>query len=400
MYTPPQTVSLRHDHSLSALSAGLLAVFTGYAGSLILIIQAAQAAGLNAAQTTSWVWAVSVGMGLGSLLMSLHYRLPLLLVWSTPGAALLAVNLPGIAFAEAVGAYLVSGLLVILSALFTPLTRLARRLPSTLAAALLAGILFQLGTQVFLAGAADSWLVLPMLAVWLLCSHWTPRLAIPLALLTGLLIAGQQGRLELGSIDWQLAQPVWQTPQFSVQALFSLALPLYLLAMTAQNLPGLAVLQTDGYRPPVRGVLLGSGLMSLLLAPFGNHGMTLAAITAALCTGEQTHADPRRRYMACVWAGVACLAIALFAGSLGSLLLHLPGSLISTLAGLALLGTIGSGLSQAMHNSEQRHAALLTFMVTASGVSAGGLAAPCWGLLVGLLWLGLQRLRQRQLLRQ
>ncbi len=379
------SASLRRDTNLSTLTAGFVAMLTGYSSSVILMVQAGQAAELSNAQIASWIWALSIGMALCTVALSLRFRLPLVVVWSTPGAALLITSLPGVSYSDAIGAFMLCGLLMLLSGVSSTVARLMRWLPASLAAALLAGILFRIGSQIFLAAQEQIGLVLVMFLGYLLAKRWFARYAVLLALLCGTLAAWFMGMLDLPEVQWQLTLPEWTTPSFSLSAMISIGLPLYIVAMTSQNLPGLAILKSDGYEVDPAPILSLTGLMSVLLAPFGSHGINLAAISAAICTGPEAHSDPARRYTAAVFCGILFGVIALFAGTLTVLFMALPGALVISIAALALLGSIAGGLSKAMENPGEREAALIAFMVTASGFTLFSIGSAFWGLIAGAL---------------
>ena len=379
------SASLRRDTSLSTLTAGFVAMLTGYSSSVILMVQAGQAAELSNAQIASWIWALSIGMALCTVALSLRFRLPLVVVWSTPGAALLITSLPGVSYSDAIGAFMFCGVLMLLSGVSSTVARLMRWLPASLAAALLAGILFRIGSQIFLAAQEQIGLVLVMFLGYLLAKRWFARYAVLLALLCGTLAAWFMGMLDLPEVQWQLTLPEWTTPSFSLSAMISIGLPLYIVAMTSQNLPGLAILKSDGYEVDPAPILSLTGLMSVLLAPFGSHGINLAAISAAICTGLEAHSDPARRYTAAVFCGILFGVIALFAGTLTVLFMALPGALVISIAALALLGSIAGGLSKAMENPGEREAALIAFMVTASGFTLFSIGSAFWGLIAGAL---------------
>jgi benzoate membrane transport protein len=375
------------DSSTSALVAGFIAMLTGHTSGLVLIFQAGQAAGLDSGLIASWIWALSLGMALCTIGLSLHYRAPIVVAWSTPGAALLISSLPGVSFSEAIGAYLVCALLLTLVGLTGSFERLMRRLPASLASALLAGILLRIASAIFPAAEQQTSLVLAMLFSYLLFKRLQPRYAVLAALVVGSLLAYQLGLLDLSSVPLTLAQPQWTTPSFSLNAIISIGLPLFVVAMASQNIPGLAVLRADGYNVPASPLLSVTGIASLLLAPFGAHGVNLAAITAAICTGPHAHENPRKRYTAAIYCGLFYALAGLFGASLVALFAALPTALLMSVAAIALLGSIGNGLSAALHNPNEREAALLTFMVCASGISFYGIGSAFWGLLAGVLTL-------------
>lgn len=375
------------DSSLAALVAGFIAMLTGHTSGLVLIFQAGQVAGLDSGLITSWIWALSLGMAVCTIGLSLHYRQPVIVAWNTPGAALLISSLPGVQFGEAIGAYLVCSLLLILVGVTGSFERLMRRLPASLASALLAGILFRIASEIFPALQEHSGLVLAMLLGYLLLKRWEPRYAVMAALLVGCSVAYFLGLLDLSDVPLELASPQWTTPSFSLSAIVSIGLPLFVVVMASQNIPGLAVLRADGYQVPASPLISVTGIASFLLAPFGAHGVNLAAITAAICTGPHAHEDPAKRYTAAIWCGVFYALAGLFGASLVALFAALPTALLMSVAAIALLGSIGNGLSVALYDLREREAALLTFMVSASGVSFFGIGSAFWGLVAGLLTL-------------
>ena len=373
------------DTSPSALVAGFIAMLTAYTSSLVLMFQAGQAAGLSSAQISSWIWALSIGMAICSVGLSLRYRMPITVAWSTPGAALLITSLGGVAYSEAIGAYIVCALLVLVCGLTGSFERLVRRIPASLASALLAGILFKIGSELFVAAEHRTLLVLGMFFSYLLVKRLSPRYCVLAALVVGTALSGALGLLDFSGFTLELAQPVWTTPTFSLAATSSIALPLFVGAMTSQNMPGMAVLRADGYTVPASPLISATGLMSLLIAPFGAHGVNLAAISAAICTGPHAHEDPSRRYVAAVWCGLLYAVAGVFGATLAALFAALPKELVLSIAALALFGSIMNGLSVAMAETREREAALITFMVTASGLTLFSVGSAFWGIVAGLI---------------
>lgn len=375
------------DTSVSAVVAGFIAMMTGYTSSLILMYQAGQAAGLSAGQIASWIWALSIGMALCSIGLSLRYRTPITVAWSTPGAALLITSLGSVSYPEAIGAYLTCAALVTVCGVTGTFERLVRRLPGSLAAALLAGILFRIGSEIFIAAQHQTLLVLGMFFAYLVCKRASPRYAVLAALLVGLALAAGLGLLNFSGVSLQLAVPVWTTPAFSLGATISIAIPLFVVCMTSQNMPGMAVLRADGYQVPASPLITVTGIASLLLAPFGSHGINLAAISAAICTGPQAHENPAKRYTAAVWCGVFYGVAGTFGATLAALFAAFPRELVLSIAALALFGSIVNGLTQAMAEPREREAALITFMVTASGMTLFSIGSAFWGILAGVVTL-------------
>ena len=389
---------LRHlirDFSLSALIAGFVAVLVGFTSSVAIVFAAAQALGATPAQTTSWMWALGLGMGLTSAGLSLWTRQPVLTAWSTPGAALLA-GTSGVAMGDAVGAFVVCGVLMLLAGFTGIFERVMDRIPQAIAAALLAGVLARFGLDAVGAVRSAPLLVCTMTAVFLIGRRAWPRYAVPAVLLAGIAVAAAQGRMDLGAIDWAMATPVWTTPRFGVAAFFGVALPLFVVTMASQNLPGVAVQRAAGYATPVSASIGVTGAASVLLAPFGAFALNLAAITAAICMGREAHEDPSRRYVAAVAAGVFYVALGLVGGAMVGLLQAFPRELVLVVAGLALLGTIAGGLVVALQHEAHRDAAALTFLVTLSGVTLAGIGSAFWGVVAGSVALLVQHYRSRR----
>ncbi|RAI63720.1 benzoate transporter [Pseudomonas fluorescens] len=373
------------DFSLSAAVAGFIATVISYAGPLVIIFQAAEAAHLSREVLSSWIWAISIGSAVLGIALSLRYRVPVIIAWSAPGSALLVTLLPDISMAEAVGAYLVSSLIIFVVGLSGAFDRIISKLPAAIAAAMLAGILFSFGTGLFVSMQHQPLLVLAMFACYLICKRVMPRYAVMMVLLVGCSIAAFTGELHREALVIGLATPMWITPEFSLGAILNIALPLVMVALTGQFVPGMAVLRASGYPTPASPIIASSALGTALLAPFGCHGLNLAAITAAICTGRESHEDPRKRYVAGVVGGLCYLLLGIFGATLVSLFSAFPKELIAALAGLALFAAIAGALTGAMAVPSDREAALVTFLVTASGMTLFGLSAAFWGLIFGMV---------------
>ncbi|ANK01161.1 benzoate/H(+) symporter BenE family transporter [Serratia plymuthica] len=375
---------LRQDFSLSAVVAGAIAVIVSYAGPLIIVFQAASAAHLPTEVISSWIWAISIGSGITGLILSWHLRVPVITAWSTPGAALLVGLLPGVTINEAVGAYIVSSLIIAVIGLSGAFDKLIGKLPRSIAAAMLAGILFHFGAEMFVSIQLQPALVMAMFVTYLLFKRLLPRYAIVAVLVIGGAVAGMSGMLNGGDIVVSVAHPVLITPAWSWHAIINIALPLTLVTLTGQYVPGMAVLRSSGYATPARPIVSMTAIASVLLAPFGSHGVNLAAITAAICTSEEAHREKSKRYIAGVACGIFYIVMGIFGATLASVFTALPKELIISLAGLALFGAISTGLTGAMADEKQREAALITFLVTASGMNFLGMASVFWGLIFGL----------------
>ncbi|WP_429319467.1 benzoate/H(+) symporter BenE family transporter [Paraburkholderia sp. GAS448] len=373
------------DTSVSAVVAGFVAMMTGYTSSLVLMFQAGQAAHLSDAQISSWIWALSIGMALTTIGLSLKFRAPIVIAWSTPGAALLVASLPHVAYPEAIGAFIVCALLLTVVGLTGWFDTLMRKIPAGIASALLAGILFEIGIEIFRAAQFQTALVLAMFFTYLVIKRFAPRYAIVTTLVVGAAVAGVLGLLDFGRFHVALARPVLTMPAFSLAAIISIGIPLFVVAMASQNVPGIAVLRADGYTTPSAPLIATTGIASLILAPFGSHGINLAAITAAICTGPEAHEDRSKRYTAAVWCGTFYLIAGIFGATIAALFASLPKALVVSVAALALFGSIMSGLANAMQDVKQREAALVTFMVTASGLTLLSIGSAFWGLVAGVL---------------
>jgi benzoate membrane transport protein len=371
--------------TITPVIAAMVAILAGYSGSVVIVFQAAAAAHLGPEQLSSWVWAISLGCGVTGVFLSLWHRAPISVAWSTPGAALLVVSLPNIAYPEAIGAFVLSAAAIVLLAVTGLFGRVMRLVPNAVASGMLAGILLRFGTDTFVSLGHAPLLVAVMLAVYFTARRLVPRFAVSLVLVAGVGLAVLRGQTDFSAVHLELAVPVFTWPRFSLFGAINLAIPLTLVAITGQYLPGLAVLRGAGYEVPPRGLISVIGGASLLLAPFGCHGITTAAITAALIAGPDGHEDPRERWRAGVAMGGLYLLIALFGATLAALFAALPKELIAAIAGLALLGAILGGLSNALATPGERDAAMITFLCTASGMSLFGLGAAFWGLVLGLL---------------
>ncbi|AZB64537.1 benzoate transporter BenE [Cereibacter sphaeroides] len=367
---------------LSLLSAALVAALVGYGSTIALVLAAAAALGATEAQTASWVLAICLGKAVGSAFLSWRSRVPVILAWSTPGAALVAAT-EGITMPEAVGAFLLAGLLIALTGALKPLGRAVALIPDGIAGGMLAGVLLPFCLK--LAGAAEALplLVLPAIAVFALVRLWNPALAVLAALAGGsaLAFAGEAAMPEL-----PLAFPTltFIPPAFDPTVLIGLGLPLYLVTMASQNLPGFAVLRAAGYEPPVRSALTVTGGLSALTAPFGAHTVSMAAITAAICLGDEVHPDRSRRWIVGLVYAAVWVELGLFGPAILACIAALPPALVTALVGLALLGPLTGALTAAFAHPEQRFAAVMTLAVTGSGVAIAGIGAAFWGLLAGL----------------
>ncbi len=371
--------------SLAHLSAGFVAVLVGYTSSAAIIFQATHTVGATEAQIASWMWALGIGMAVSSISLSLYYRIPLLTAWSTPGAALLVTSLAGVSLPEATAAFIFCGLLIAVIGYAGWFERLMHWIPVPLASAMLAGVLLKFGLSAFVSLQQEPLLVGCMFVTFLLMKRLLARYAIPLTLIVGILVAWLSGLMDLGQLALKWAQPVFVMPEIRLEALIGVGLPLFIVTMASQNIPGVAVLKANGYAAPLSKTIGFTGLTTMILAPFGGYAYNLAAITAAICMGEDVDKDKSKRYLASFSAGVFYLLAGLLGASITSLFLSFPQTLILAIAGFALISTIANSLQVALTDSSEREAALIVFLVTASGVSLLGLGSAFWGLVLGLL---------------
>ena len=380
-------MSFFRDLNLSAATAGFVAVLVGFTSSVALVFQAALAFGATPEIIASWMWALGLGMGLCSAIPSLVLRQPVMVAWSTPGAAVLASAglAGGFTMPQAVGAFIACAGLIVLVGATGWFERVMNRIPMAIASALLAGVLARFGLQAFAAAQTALPLVLCMLLAYLLGRRWVPRYAVPLTLLVAVAYVVARGQFNAAAVSLSWARPVFTAPEFSWAAFVSLALPLFVVTMASQNLPGVAAIRAAGYDMPVSRLITLTGVATLLLAPFGAYALNLSAITAAICMGEEAHPDRRKRYTAAVVCGAIYVAIGLVGAAVTGVLLAFPKELVLAIAGLALLGSIGGGLHAALKDDAHREAALITFLVTLSGVVIAGIGSAFWGVVAGAL---------------
>ena len=385
MPTSTSHSSVRLSDLIPPIVAGLISVIVNYGGTFILVFQAAKVAGLSPELTASWVWSVSIGVGVTGLFLSWVFRTPIITAWSTPAAAFLVVALSTTPYAEAVGAYMISAAAFVLLGLSGYFEKVIRLIPPGVAAGLLAGILLQFGIGAFGGMSLDPMLVGLLIVAYLVLKRLTARYAVVGILALGLAFLLAQGRVDLSGLELQLAAPVFTRPEFSLNALLSVALPLFLITLTGQYMPGMLVLRNDGFTTSANPIVTITGLGSLLMAPFGSHAFNIAAITAAICTGKQAHEEPSKRWIAGIAAGIFYILVGVFGVTLAALFMAFPATFITTLAGLALLGTIGGSLAGAMADASSREASLITFLAAAANITLLGIGGAFWGLLIGLV---------------
>jgi len=386
---------LLKDFSASAVIAGFVTVLVGFTSSAVIVFQAAQALGASPSEIGSWMCALGLGMGTTCILLSLRYKVPVVTAWSTPGAAMLITSAAGVPMGEAVGAFLISAALITFCGFSGWFERSINRIPISIASGMLAGVLLRFGLDVFVAMKTQFVMTFAMFCAYLIGRRVLPRYAVISALLLGTFIAGVQGLLHIEAVRLQLAQPVLTLPQFSLSTLAGVGLPLFVVTMASQNVPGVAVIRASGYSVPISPLIGWTGAATLVLAPFGAFAINLAAITAAICMGREAHEEPAKRYVAAVAAGGFYLVIGLFGSTVAAVFAAFPRELVLAIAGLALLGTIGNGLAAALAHEKEREPALVTFLVTASNVTLFGIGSAFWGLVAGGLSLFILQARRR-----
>lgn len=370
---------------LPPILAGLISVLVNYGGTFILIFQAAQMAGLSPELTASWVWSISIGVGITGILLSWYTREPIITAWSTPAAAFLITSLVTVPYAEAIGAYLLSALAFIILGITGYFEKLIRLIPIGIASGLLAGILLQFGITAFTNIIIDPFLAISLFFVYLITKRFSARYAIVSVLIFGFIFLMLQARIDFSGFKLQFATPVFTMPAFSVNSALNIALPLFLITLTGQYMPGLLVLKNDGFKTNVKPILTVTGLGSFLMAFFGSHAFNLAAITAAICTGNESHEDPSKRWVAGIAAGIFYILVGIFGVTLAAVFAAFPTAFISSLAGIALLSTIAGSLANAMSEDNGREAALITFLAANANITLFGIGGAFWGLVLGLI---------------
>lgn len=378
-------LSFFRDFSPATLVTGFVAVLVGYASSVAIILQAVTAIGVEPSQIGAWLSVLGVGMGITTIGLSLYYRTPILTAWSTPGIALLATNLPDTSVNEAIGIFIFASALMLICGITGLFAKLMTYIPHTIAAAMLAGILLRFGLEAFAMLQVNVWLCGAMLLVYLIVRRYFPLYAIISTLAAGLIISILSGELTLVGENMMFSMPEFVMPQFNVTTLIGVGIPFFIVTMASQNAPGIATLQAAGYPPRASRLLSWTSLVAIILAPFGGFSICIAAITAAICMGSDVHPDPKKRYVAAVSAGFFYLLAGLLGGAIFYLFSAFPAPLIKILAGLALLGTFTNSLNQAIKDDYTRDAAIICFLVTASGANLLGISSAFWGLIGGII---------------
>ena len=377
--------TLKNDWSISATVAGFLAVLISYSGPLIIFFQAAQKAQVSNTMMISWIWGISIGAAIAGIFLSIKYKVPVITAWSAPGTALLVTLFPNISLNEAVAAYITSAVVIFLIGITGYFDKLLKWIPQDVAAGMMAGILFQFGLGLFTATDTMPVIVFGMLLVFLVAKRFTPRYAMVWVLVSGVLLSLFLGQMNPVNVNFALAIPQFIAPEWTWNSTLNLAIPLILVSLSGQFLPGMAIMKLSGYDTPAKPIITATSIASLAVACVGGITIVLASITAALCMGKDAHELKEKRYIAGIANGLFYILGGLFAGSIVMLFSLLPKELIAALAGLALLGAIATNISVAMKNESHREAALITFLATASGMQFLGLSSVFWGICIGVI---------------
>lgn len=385
---------MRNYFSMTHITAGFLAVLIGFTSSAAIIFQAVAVMGGTPADSSSWILALTLGVAITCIPLSLYYRMPILTSWSTPGAALLVSSLPGVSMSHAVGAFIFSGVLTLLVGFSGWFEKMMKVIPRSLASGMLAGTLLHFGMNVFVAMQSQHVLVILMLLTYLLGKRFWPRIALVLVIAVGIVLAASEGLIHITDFHWSFTMPVFTLPEFSWSTMLSIGLPLFIITMTSQNIPGFTVMRAAGYQPPVSKLISCMGLTTIIFAPFGGFSYSFAAITAALCANEEADPDPALRYRATICAGIFYLALGLMGAAIVAVFSAFPEALVLSIAGFALFGTLANNLKEALDDEQHREPALITFLIAASGVNLFGISAAFWGLLIGVISLKLLTPRQ------
>ncbi|HEO1838962.1 TPA: benzoate/H(+) symporter BenE [Acinetobacter baumannii] len=377
--------TLKNDWSISATVAGFLAVLISYSGPLIIFFQAAQRAHVSTDMMVSWIWGISIGAAVSGIYLSIKYKTPVITAWSAPGTALLVTLFPNISLNEAVAAYITSAIVIFLIGITGYFDKLLKWIPQDVAAGMMAGILFQFGISLFTASDSMPLIVFSMLIVFLIAKRLMPRYTMIWVLAAGVLLSLILGKMNPVDVSFSLAIPQWISPEWTWNSTLNLAVPIILVSLTGQFLPGMAIMKLSGYDTPAKPIITVTSIASLAVACVGGITIVLASITAALCMGKDAHELKEKRYIAGIANGIFYILGGLFAGSIVMLFSLLPKELVAALAGLALLGAIATNISVAMKNDGQRDAALITFLASASGMHFLGLSSVFWGICIGVI---------------
>lgn len=372
-----------NDFSLSTIVAGIIAVLVGYTSSAVIVFQAASASGASATEAGAWLGVICVAMGILTIALSYRYKMPIMFAWSTPGAALLITGVAGFSLPEIIGVFIFSSTMIFLSGVTGFFEKIMNRIPVGIANAMLAGILLHFAFEIFVSMKTQMTLSFIMLVTYMIGRRYFQRYNIVVVLCFGIMITWLQGLLHFGPIDFALLNPVFMKPEFKIASIFSLGIPLFVVTMASQNLTGVAVMKAFDFNPKISKLVAWSGFTNLLIAPFGGYTINLSALTAAICMGPESHPEPAKRYTAALTVGFIYIFVGLFSSAVVGIFVAFPKELIMTVAGLALISTISSGIISAVHHERDREASMMTFFVTASGVSLFGVGSAFWGLVAG-----------------
>ncbi|MDU4032013.1 benzoate/H(+) symporter BenE family transporter [Acinetobacter sp.] len=373
------------DISIPAIFAGFITFLVGISVSAVLVIQAAQILGATSEQISSWFWALGLGIGISGLFLSWKFKYPVATSWSTAGLALIIATGSGYTLYEAIGAFFICGLLTAILGFSGVFKKALSYIPQSLTSAMLAGVLLKFGIALFASLQTNWGFIVSILAIYILSKRIWPRYSIVLTVIGGITVCPLFMEFHTPVIQWSLAQPVWMAPEFSWSSILGLAFPLFVINMASQYLPGIAMIQSYGYKPHINQLIGWTGVSQTLLAPFGCYSVNIAAISAAISLDDQVHPDPAKRYIAGMSCGFFYILVGLFAATLTSLLMSFPQVFITALAGIALFGTIGHNIALAFHDIEEREATLMTFLFSASGVQFLGIGSAFWGLIFGII---------------
>jgi len=376
---------LLEDISIPAIFAGFITFLVGISVSAVLVIQAAQILGATSEQISSWFWALGLGIGISGLFLSWKFKYPVATSWSTAGLALIIATGSGYTLYEAIGAFFICGLLTAILGFSCVFKKALSYIPQSLTSAMLAGVLLKFGIALFASLQTNWGFILSILAIYILSKRIWPRYSIVLTVIGGIAVCPLFMEFHTPVVQWSLAQPVWMAPEFSWSSILGLAFPLFVINMASQYLPGIAMIQSYGYKPHINQLIGWTGVSQTLLAPFGCYSVNIAAISAAISLDDQVHPDPAKRYIAGMSCGFFYILVGLFAATLTSLLMSFPQVFITALAGIALFGTIGHNIALAFHDIEEREATLMTFLFSASGVQFLGIGSAFWGLIFGII---------------
>lgn len=376
---------LIQDFSVPAVFAGFITFLIGISVSAVLVIQGAQTLGATPEQISSWLWALGLSIGISGLVLSWKYGYPVATAWSTPGIALIIATGSHYSLSSAIGAFIVCGILTAFVGFSGLFQRLLSKIPMRLSCAMLAGILLKFGIQIF-TGLEQSWaFILTLLAIYLVAKRLWPRYCIVLTVVAAMILCPMFMPFQFPHLSWSLTKPVWISPEFSASTIIGLGLPLFIINMSSQFLPGIGMIKSYGYQPHTNSLVGWIGVSQTILAPFGAFSVCLAAISAAVSLDDQVHPDPKRRYIAGISCGFFYIIMGLFATTLTGLLMAFPKIFIIALAGIALFGTISHNIAIAFKEPQDREPALLTFLMSASGVQFFGIGSAFWGLLLGIM---------------